>query len=573
MFFVNIPATYMYDLNEYSGVIKMMLSDRLASLEDFRDVYYWDSEIHTLDDAFELLIEKLGFNPINYYVDQFYYTGDEITSTLNRIISTFNLSANRWQYSNNNIINDCKIDGELIGYNFPSPVIATNTDAYCRSFVPSVNFRITKSSLNSYTFSFNFTAFPERYYENGVFNYDVLSNCGAFSFTVEIDEQVPSGYLRATRVIINKGVIDTRDSLAGYIARLDPSDVETENENPYSWGGASTIGGGDGIGVNPDEIEKILPPDLPDISALTTGLLTIFAPSLAQIQNLGDFLWSSAFDVDSLKKLFGNPMESIIGLGILPIKPILSGSKSVKIGNIDTGVVMPYINNQFVKKSCGSVSVNKYIGSFMDYSPYTNIQIYLPYIGVKSLSPDDVMNDTISVEYNVDVLTGGCACIISTSKKGVLYQYNGNCIVNVPLTAINYSGAIQNAVSAVGSIATSAIGMATGVAPLTIAGVTGLATSAANTAISSKPQIERSGNMGGSAGMLSVQRPYLIINRPNLSTPKDLNKFGGYPTNITLKLSEVTGFTMIDSIRLDNLPCTDNEKEELLTILKKGAIF
>lgn len=349
--------------------------------------------------------------------------------------------------------------------------------------------------------------------------------------------------------------------------------IVSDNDNPFG-PIISDGGGGDGDGdeAGIDEITKMDVPDLPTIDVNSCGFITTYSPTLGQLQALANFLWSSAFDIDSFKKLFTSPMECIIGLGIVPVEPEYTGAETVKFGDVSTGVSMVKCK-QYARKSCGSVSIKRYIGSFLDYSPYVKISIYLPYIGIRELSADDVMNDTVSVDYNIDVLTGGLAAIVSTSKKGVLYQYNGNCITNVPLTSINYSQAIQNAVSAVGSIATMTVGAVTGAAPIAAMGATSLATQAANTAINSKPTVQRSGSMGGSAGMLSVQTPYLIINRPKLSVPDKLNKFTGNTYNVTRKLSTLRGFTMVDYIHLDGIPCTENERKELLSILKEGVIL
>lgn len=347
-----------------------------------------------------------------------------------------------------------------------------------------------------------------------------------------------------------------------------------DDGNPYG-GNTSTFGGGDGAGDDAgiDDITKMPVPDIPNVSITGCGFIKIYNPSKSQLVSLSSFLWSSAFDLDSFKKLFSDPMEAIIGLGIVPVNPSVGGSANVKFGDVDSGVSMPVCNNQYVQKSMGSVNIKKYVGCFMDYSPYTTIQIYLPYIGIRELSPDDVMNDTVSVTYNIDVLSGGCAALISTSGKGLLYQYNGSCIANVPLSAINYSGAIQNAVSALGSVATTVVGAATGAAPIAAMGVAGLAANAANTAVNSKPNIQRSGTMGGAAGLMSAQKPYLIINRPRLSVPDKLNTFTGNTCNVTMKLNACKGFTMVDYIILTSLPCMENERDELMNILKGGVIF
>ena len=324
----------------------------------------------------------------------------------------------------------------------------------------------------------------------------------------------------------------------------------------------------------PDEIEKAEIPDLPELSAVDTGLVTLYTATNAQLQALGGYLWSNLWDIETnFKKLFADPMNCLIGLSIVPVQPTAGGAQNVKFGNINTNIALNVLSSQFVELDCGSVNIKEYIGSFLDYSPYVNISLYLPYIGYRELSPDDVMNDTIHVVYHIDVLSGGCCAMIETGKKGLLYSFNGSCITNVPITAINYSGAIQNAVSAVGAGLTTVAGIATGAAPVAAVGAASMLSSAANTAMNSKPTIQRSGSMGGSAGLMSYQKPLLVITRPRMSVPDKLNKFVGLTTNVTMKLSQVKGFTQVEHVHLSGIAATQEEKDELMTLLRQGVIF
>lgn len=369
-------------------------------------------------------------------------------------------------------------------------------------------------------------------------------------------------------------------NIAAYIASHPDADITViardpeSNDDPYIVDDPATFGGGGGAHEDPDEIEKAEIPDLPELSAVDTGLVTLYTATNAQLQALGGYLWSNLWDIETnFKKLFADPMNCLIGLSIVPVQPTAGGAQNVKFGNITTNIALNVLSSQFVELDCGSVNIKEYIGSFLDYSPYVNISLYLPYIGYRELSPDDVMNDTIHVVYHIDVLSGGCCAMIETGKKGLLYSFNGSCITNVPITAINYSGAIQNAVSAVGAGLTTVAGIATGAAPVAAVGAASMLSSAANTAMNSKPTIQRSGSMGGSAGLMSYQKPLLVITRPRMSVPDKLNKFVGLTTNVTMKLSQVKGFTQVEHVHLSGIAATDDEKDELMTLLRQGVIF
>lgn len=411
----------------------------------------------------------------------------------------------------------------------------------------------------------------------------VPDNCANLYYAIFTAQDAITGQYNITKIscgVRNASTVNnsTFTVLADLINKsyedLDSTILDSDPDNPYEID-PSTPGGGGGSGVwaGVDDVEKAEFPTLPTLSAASAGFITMYNPTNSQLHALANFLWSSAFDIDTFKKLFSDPMECIIGLGIIPVNPSLAGAKNVKFGDVDSGVSMSYLSNQFCEKDFGTVDIKEYVQSFLDYSPYVDISIYLPYIGFCKLNPDDVMGRSLHLKYYVDCLTGGCTACIYVSGRGVMYQFNGNCIANIPLTAINYSGAIQNAVSCVGAIATTALGAVSGNAPIAAAGVASIATNAANTAVNTKEHVQRSGSMGGASGLLAVQRPYVIIQRPRMCVPDELNKFVGNMVNITMKLQNCVGFTMIEQIRLDKVKAMQEEKAELLRLLKEGVIF
>lgn len=459
--------------------------------------------------------------------------------------------------------------GGNVIYGNPSNLIAG-------SQFTSVKYQVSASEN---TVDYNVIIFPE----------DVIAANGSIDVSkyTELDFKVPELQVHLTspddfstvnkvRVTIqqdDKSYLLTLDTMINGVKLTGAGVTEDDTDNPYGTGGSSGTGGGNGSYINPDETDPAEVPNLPSISACDLGFITMYNPSVSQMKDLSDFMWSNLFDLDTYKKLFSDPMESIIGLAIVPVAPSIGGSKNVYFGTIDSGVQMSYLSSQFVQLDCGSVDIEEWIGSFLDYSPYTKISIYLPYIGIHELSPDDIIGGSIQVVYNIDCLSGACGCFIRHSARGVLYSYNGSCISNIPLTSINFSSAIQNAVSAVCSGAGIIAGIATGAAPITAMSAAGLANSAANAAINSKPAIQRSGSLGGSAGILSIQRPYVIIERPNMSVPASVQKYIGQTSNITMSLGGCNGFTMVEYVHLHGIAATSEEIKEIEAMLKEGVIL
>lgn len=339
--------------------------------------------------------------------------------------------------------------------------------------------------------------------------------------------------------------------------------TEATPEDPFEPGGGSGTGGGGGDFDNTSTPIDI--PGLPSISASSTGFISLFNPSLSQLNDLASYLWSDLFEIDGWKKLFADPMDAILGLSILPVSIPSGGTREVKVGNIGTGISLTVASSQFVEVDCGSIDVNEYWGAYLDYEPYTQAQIFLPYIGTRPISVDEIMGKTVRVVYHVDILTGACCCFVKCGDS-VLYTYNGQCSIPIPITGANYTSVVNGVISIAASVGSL---VATGGASAPTA-IPAIASSAVN---QMKPQIEKSSSISGSAGVLNMQTPYLILIRPRQALPSKQNEFIGYPSLITVQLTELSGYTEVQSIHLENIPATQEELAEIQSLLEGGVIF
>lgn len=363
-------------------------------------------------------------------------------------------------------------------------------------------------------------------------------------------------------------VYDDITVLQDFLNGIQPYVPDTD---PFFPGGISEPGGGGGDFDDPSE--DVTDPAVPDISAVDTGFITLFNPSVSQLNSLASYMWSAGFDLETFKKIFANPMDCILGLSILPKIVPAGGSRTVTVGNISTGVSMTVAASQYVKFDCGSVTVKRYSNSFLDYAPYTKVSIYLPFIGIHELSVDDVMNKSVHVKYNIDILSGACAAFVICGGT-TLYTYNGQCAASVPVTSGDWSTMINGVIGAVGGALRAAVGGAAvgGLLGAAGAGVASLASSAMDVA-GMKPSIQHSGNMGGMGGMMGVKTPFLIITRPQQAIPGQQNKYTGYPAFVTKELNALEGYTEIEEIHLENIPGTEQEITEIYNLLKSGVIL
>lgn len=343
-----------------------------------------------------------------------------------------------------------------------------------------------------------------------------------------------------------------------YVEKFDPDD-----NDPFGPGGTTGDGGGGGDFDNTSTPIDI--PPLPSISASSTGFISLFNPTLSQLNELASYMWSDLFEIDGWKKLFADPMDAILGLSILPVAVPTGGAREVKVGNIGTGISLNVASSQFVEVDCGSIDVNEYWGAYLDYEPYTQAQIFLPYIGTRPISVDEIMGKTVRVVYHVDILTGACCCFVKCGDS-VLYTYNGQCSIPIPITGADYTSVVNGVISIAASVGSL---VATGGASAPTA-IPAIASSAVN---QMKPQIEKSGSISGSAGVLNMQIPYLILIRPRQALPSKQNQFIGYPSLTTVQLTELGGYTEVQSIHLENIPATQEELAEIQSLLEGGVIF
>ena len=175
------------------------------------------------------------------------------------------------------------------------------------------------------------------------------------------------------------------------------------------------------------------------------------------------------------------------------------------------------------------------------------------------------MNKPVHIKYHVDILSGACTAYVKCGSS-VLYTFIGQCSSSIPVTGNDWTSVINGVLSIAGAVGSM---VATGGASAPMA-----ADIIASTAVNGmKPTVEKSSSMSGTGGMLAIQTPYLILTRPRQAVPSGQNQFMGYPSFITENLGDISGYTEIESIHLENIPATEQELSEIETLLKEGVIL
>jgi hypothetical protein len=355
--------------------------------------------------------------------------------------------------------------------------------------------------------------------------------------------------------------------------------------DPNAGGGYSSTGGGDG---SYDTSSDTIPiPDLPPDLLLSSGIIKMYYPTPEEMSAFTNFIYSSSLDiVANFKKIWANPMDSIISLGTVPFNVATTAAENVKFCGVPSGINMKPVSSQYIQIDCGTKKVDKFWDSALDYNNYTKMKLFLPFIGFVDLNTDDANGAEITVKYNIDLYTGDALAFVYIKKTdypygevkdsetdknlkpvvidGTLYVHKGNVLQQVPLTGSNYQGLY----SGIMNLATRSF---KGGIPGAVAGI-------GAEVLSQKVDVDRSGSLSPNAGELGIYTPFLVIDRPIQSLPVKFMEKYGYPSNIfkTMKNLEGLGYVQIevDSLILEDLDdITDEEVAELKQILESGVIL
>lgn len=304
------------------------------------------------------------------------------------------------------------------------------------------------------------------------------------------------------------------------------------------------------------------------IAGTSTALWSVYNPTKSQIDSFGAWLWTDNV-IQQFIQLLNNPMEGIITLHKVFATPVISGTGTIVVGRLDSGVGSNLVSQQYVDVDCGSVRLDEYFGNVFDYSPHTTISLYLPFIGFVPLNVDDVMRSTISITYGVDVFTGACLATVNVDRDGNsvgLYQYSGVASVEYPLTGAQHGGLVNGLLGVAGGVAGIALA-STGVG--VVAGASAIAGGLTNAA---KTSNARSGGFSGNAGAMGVKIPYLIIERPITKVANTFDILNGYPTNHDSRLGDCSGNVIVKYVHVEGINATEQELSLIESMLKSGVV-
>jgi hypothetical protein len=369
-------------------------------------------------------------------------------------------------------------------------------------------------------------------YESSTFGYSVHDDAD-----VRFEITIGGGSSESPTVIYEAGSEYTVEPASPITVSGDVNLVVTLNDG-YKWDDATQIITIDGNEITGTVSEKTCTFALTTANVGTGGAITwrlhfsvvqppseervdfftIYEPTNANMQKINDAIFINAADgttiniqqyFSSYKKFYCN----------IPI----AGYKQLKGGAYDFGEQAPYVKEHVIIIDCGSVEIPEQYHSLLDYSPFSRLTIYLPFIGFQELDDKLVVGHTLKVQYVVDVLSGRCLAqlyVDSTDLQSCFAEYGGTIAADEIFGSDNgydYYGAYE---------------------------------------LMTTMQL----------GELSC---YVLIHT-KIPLEGDIVNYKGLPTNEIVKVGDVSGFVKYSSIHVDGMTATDSEKSEIESLLMSG---
>ena len=246
------------------------------------------------------------------------------------------------------------------------------------------------------------------------------------------------------------------------------------------------------------------------------AFVNIYNPTQAQLVDAANSLFMH-FDTGQII----NTSQYIVALHKVFV-PVSTDEEfqPIQFGNYNTQVNSKVVNQRTSRVSCGKVTVPEVHHNALDYSPYTTVRIWLPFLGFFDLSIDELSNKEIELTYTIDLVNGKALAEIS-NDDGVIYRFVGTAYEQEP-----YHMESLNNISTV--------------------------------------------YVNGAYNMADYT-PYLLIERPiNLAPPN--NDLEGLPTYKEVTIGDVKGFIRCRKVFAKDMVATEAEKNEIEALLRDGVL-
>ena len=276
---------------------------------------------------------------------------------------------------------------------------------------------------------------------------------------------------------------------------------------------------------------------------------------------------------DFKKSENGIPLDAgqfVIGLYQLPVDIpsfCTTSQEKIVLGKLETNAVgkklltvnrKTHLGEYFISANCGN--------NFLDYAPYTEIKLYIPFCGMVELPPNLFINSTVSVDMIIDIISGSCKGVVMCNNT-FYTSINGSLMCSLPLSLEQCATKSLSVINSANSIMSGIIFGNKNYSALNTVTTLGEAMIENNNIAPS----HISGNMDSVVNFYDPQCCILFMTYPEVNMG-DISKTHGKVCNYQDTLKNCHGYTVVNNPHLE-IKCTNTEKDEITKLLEQGVIL
>lgn len=341
------------------------------------------------------------------------------------------------------------------------------------------------------------------------------------------------------------------------------------------------------------------------------ALTKFYVLDSANVEKLGDDLWTicdglSAGDFEHFEGkikdefLTTNPIDSIIALKRFPFNiphtfnpnkvPVQLGKSTGTAEGYRTYEILFGVNFQ------GLDIFPRFGDCFLDYSPYTKYELYIPFCGTVEINAGDILGHKLNCQLLIDLLTGSCIAYIMADQL-VIGTAKGSCGVDMQMSGAQTATMNANIFNGILNAQLAETQHITSIGKVSINPFKWYE----NIEVAETRQLETNYDithmvvplhkMGSASPLLSWVQEFnarLMIYYPEgdvitSTIPPELNaaaveSFGHIKGFATATPGKVSSFQRRDkqcylsgNIVADSIPCTDNERQRIIAAFNTGV--
>lgn len=346
-----------------------------------------------------------------------------------------------------------------------------------------------------------------------------------------------------------------------------PSDYDYDDPTKNPSGG-DDVGGVDdnngGEGDNGSDHREDIEPKQPAETAMTLSNVNLYALEKSQLQAFINDICSVSWaeiSINTLTGIYNNLTDSIQSIRVYPFATSDLGTTTIVdriiCGFFEHTANVNALTSDISVKTAGSYDLKEVFGGWADYAPYTDIDLYLPYIGYTRLDTNLFMKHSITVKYSIDVLCGVITYFVLCDKTTILVKSTKIC-ADVPISLASgidtFTDVTKNVASFGGNLASKRpVGMLTG---------------------SSEVQTPEMVSNATESGIFYMPTKCAIkIVRPSYTRAKNYDSRFGYPCYGAYKLSNLTGFTVVENYKSHYTKGIKKEEEDMIKNMMESGVY